>query len=147
MGYMKDKTSKQTLEQLEQNLSERIQVLYLTQLGHQPNKVSCQLIDKTLTIVVENPITQPEQLLVQSGKRELAEQVRFNIHKAFQPQLKVLIEDVIGVELIELVGDSQLHTGRTIIIAILAATPKMITPSTLAKTKQQQTVSDSDSDE
>lgn len=143
---MKDKTSKQTLEQLEQNLSERIQVLYLTQLGHKPNKVSCQLIDKTLTIVVENPITQPERLLAQSGKTELAEQVRFNIHKAFQPQLKVLIEEVIGVDLIELVGDSQLQTGRTVIIAILAATPKLLTPPSLAHIEQQ-TVSDSDSDE
>ena len=144
---MMDKTSSHTLEQLEQNLSERIQVLYFTQLRHKPNKVSCQLKDKTLTIIVDNPITQPERLLTQRGKWELAEQVRFTIHKAFQPQLKVLIEDVIGVAVLELVGDSQLQTGRTIILAILDATPKLLTPPSLAHIEEQQTVSDSDSDE
>ncbi len=122
---MEDETSKPTYAQLEQNLSQRIQSLYLNDLGHEPYSVSCQLIDKTLTIIVENPITQLERFLAASGKQELAEELRVNIHKAFQPFLKALIEEVVGTSVIDLLGDSNFQTGRTSVIAILAATPKV----------------------
>ena len=133
LKFMEDEKSQPPHGQLEQNLSQRVTVLYLTQLGHQPSKVSCQLIDKTLTIIVENPITQPERFLAKSGKKELAAQVRVTLHKAFQPQLKLLIEEVLRVSVIDLLGDSKLQTGRTTVIAILAATPKVDNPSSIAE--------------
>lgn len=128
---MEDKSSRPTYGLLEQHLAQRIQVLYITELGHKPNKVACQLLDKTLTITIENPITQPERLLVESGKQEFAEQLRSNIHKAFQPQLKALIEEVLGASIIEMLGDSQLQTCRTSIIAVLAATPQKVKQHTM----------------
>lgn len=121
---MGDKASNLTYRVLEKNLSQQIETLYLTQLGHQPDKVNCHLVDKTLSIVVDNPVTQPERLLLTNGKQEFAELLRFNINKAFQPQLKTLIEDVVGVSVIDLLGDSKIQTGRTSIVAILAATPQ-----------------------
>lgn len=138
---MEDETPKQTYRRLEQTLAERIQILYLTQLGHKLNKVSCQLIDKTLTIIIENSITKPVRLLAESGKHELAERARFNIHKAFKPQLKALIEEVIGVSVIDLLGDSKLETGFTTMIAVLGDEPKLSDSSSLPKVKQQ-TMSD-----
>ena len=108
---------------LEQNLSRRIKVLYLEQLGHEPDKVECRLINQTLTIVVDNPITQPEQLLLKSGKQEFADLVRSTIHKAFQPQLKALIEEVFATHVLDLLGDSKIQTGRTSIVAVLADSP------------------------
>lgn len=117
--YIRDIASP-SVGMLEQNLSQRIKVLYLTELGHEPDKVECRLINQTLTIIVENPVTQPEQLLLQSGKQEFAEQVRSTIHKAFQPQLKALIEEVVGTRVIDLLGDSKIQTGRTSILAVLA---------------------------
>jgi len=131
--------------QLEQSLSLRVMALYLTLLGHQPSKISCQLIDKMLTIIVDNPITQPERLLAESGKQEFAELVGFNIHKAFQPQLKVLIEEVLKVSVIDLLGESQVQTGRTTVFAVLAATPKVDNPLPIPKVKQQR-MSESGSD-
>ena len=122
---MEDKTSKPTYGQLEQNLSQRIQVLYLNQLGHEPEQVSCQLLDKTLTIIVENPITQLEMFLAASGKQEMAEELRVNIHKAFQPLLKALIEEVVGTSVTDLLGNSNFQTSRTSVIAILATTPQV----------------------
>ena len=110
--------------QLEQSLSQQIQVLYLTCLGHKPTQVSCRLIDRALTIVVDNPITSMERFLVANGKRQLAEQVRASLHKAFQPQLKALIEKVLEVNVTELFGSSNLHTGRTIVTAVLASQPE-----------------------
>lgn len=140
---MEEKTSTPNYSQLEQSLAQRIQVLYLTQVGHKPNQVSCQLLDRTLTITIENPVTQPERLLVESGKQQLAEVVRSNIHKAFQPQLKALIEEVFGVRVIELLGNSNLHTCRSVVMAVLAATPKIVTPYSNIKVKRE-TVSEED---
>ncbi len=142
---MEDERVQPPHAQFEQSLSQRVMALYLTQLGHQPSKVSCQLIDKMLTIIVENPITQPERLLAESGKQEFAERVRFNLHKAFQPQLRALIEDVLKVSVIDLLGESKLQTGRTSVIAVLAATPKVDNPSSIPNVKQQR-MSDSGSD-
>lgn len=123
-GYMREDALDQNYGMLEQSLSQQIKFLYLNQLGHKPDKVECRLIDKTLTIIVENPITQPERLLLASGKQEFADLVRSSIHKVFQPQLKALIEEVFGVCVLEILGDSKIHTGRTSIVAILAATPQ-----------------------
>ena len=121
---MEENTPKLIYAQLEQDLFQRIQSLYMTQLGHQISSVSCQLIDKTLTITVEDPITQPEKLLIESGKHELAQEVRSTIYKALQPLMKELIEEVVGVSVSELLGNSEIQTGHTSIIAILVATPQ-----------------------
>ena len=121
--YIKGSFPNSNVGTLEQNLSQRILVLYLEQLGHEPDKVECQLINKTLTIIVDNPITQPEQLLLKSGKQEIAELVRSAIHKALQPQIKALIEEVFATHVLDLLGDSKIQTGRTSIIAVLADSP------------------------
>ena len=122
---MEDKNLKSSYGQLEQDLSEHIQVLYLTQLGHKPNQVYCQVVDKNITITFENPLTQIERLLASSGKQELAEQVRFTIHKALLPQLKALIQEVTGASVTDFLTDSNLETERTTVIAILATPPEV----------------------
>lgn len=127
-----------THKQLEHKLSQRIMGLYLTYLGHQPNKVSCQLVDKTLNIVIEDAITLPEQLLTNSGQADLASQVRSNIQKAVEVHLKSIIEEVYAITVDELLSNFALDTGRSSIIAILATTPKIAT--------KQQTGSATDSD-
>ena len=71
-----------------------------------------------------NAVTQPEQLLVNSGQQELAEKVRSDLDAAIQPQLKEVIEDVLGVPVIDLLSDAKLETGRSGTIAILGATPQ-----------------------
>jgi uncharacterized protein YbcI len=119
----------QTQEQLEQKLLECIQEVYLKTLGHQPQQISCKLVDKNLTIIIEDSITQPEQLLVDSGRQELAEQVRANIHLAFEPYLKSTIENVTSIPLTDLISKSSLDTGRTSIVAILADLPELLSPS------------------
>ena len=118
-------TSGPTRGQLERTLSQRIQALYRTQLGHQPSKVTCQIFDEKIAILLEDSVTKPEQLLAQSGKEELAEQVRSDIDEVIQPQLKALIEEVMGIAVIDLLSDAKLDTGRTGSIAILADKPQI----------------------
>lgn len=119
----------QTQDQLEQKLFEQVQAVYLKILGHQPQQISCKLLDKNLTIIVEDSITQPEQLLVNSDKQELAQEVRSIIHLALEPHLKSAIEEVTSIPLTDLISKSSLDTGRTSIVAILAHAPELVSPN------------------
>ncbi|MGI2902982.1 DUF2294 domain-containing protein [Tolypothrix sp. VBCCA 56010] len=132
-------TSTPTRGQIQRTLAQRIQALYREQLGHQPSKVTCQLSDSSLTIILENSITQPEQLLAQTGRIELAEQVRADLDEAIQPQLKTLIEDILNVQVVELLSDATLETGRTGIIALLTDTPNIRNSPLTSKTKKKTT--------
>lgn len=128
-------TTHPTSGQLERSLSQQIQALYRTHLGHQPGKVTCQLFDEKLAVIIENSITQPEQLLAQDGQDELVEKLRAGIDEAIQPQLKGLIEKVLGVSVLDLLADATLETGRTGIIAILSDTPPVRNPNSIPKIK------------
>lgn len=118
-----------TRGQLERALSQRIQSLYRTQLEHQPSRVTCQIFDEKIAIVLENSITKPEQLLLNSGQEELAGQVRIELDEVLEPQLKALIEEVVGVAVIDLLSNAKLSTGRSATVAILAQTPQVRNPS------------------
>lgn len=113
-----------TLEQLEQNLSQQVIVLFQTHLGHHLDRVSCKLVDGSLTIVAEDSITRLEEFLTQSDRHELAKQVRVALLKALEPQIISLIEEVLKVPVVDVMYDSVFDTGRTSIVAILAATPE-----------------------
>ncbi|HAX78814.1 MAG TPA: hypothetical protein DCY88_24040 [Cyanobacteria bacterium UBA11372] len=118
-------SSSPTRGQLERTLSQRIQALYRNQLGHQLGQITCQIFDQKIAIVLEDALTQPEQVLVNSGREELAEQVRSDLEAAIEPQLKQLIEEVVGVPVLELLSDAKLETGRSGIIAILTDPPQV----------------------
>ncbi|MDJ0694197.1 DUF2294 domain-containing protein [Mastigocoleus sp. MO_188.B34] len=124
-----------TRGQLERNVSQSIQALYSNQLGHRPTKVTCQLFDATLAIVIEDSITQPEQLLMKKGQGDLAEQVRFGLDEAIEPKLKKLIEEVLEVNVLDLLSDATLETARSGIIAVLSQTPSVRNPDTIPKVK------------
>jgi uncharacterized protein YbcI len=114
-----------TRGQLERSLSQRIQSLYRTQLGHKLGDVECQIFDGKIAIVLEKSITQPEQVLAETGQEELVEQVRTKLDAAIEPQLRTLIEEVVGVSVIDLLSDAKLETERTGMIAVLADLPQM----------------------
>lgn len=126
-----------TRGQLERTLSQKIQGLYATHLGHRPSKVTCQLFDAKLAIVIENSVTQPEQLLIDQGQDELAEQVRSGLDDAIEPKLANLIKEILQVEVVDLLSDITLHTGRGGIIAVLSDTPTVKNPDTIPKVKSK----------
>ena len=126
---MDSSLSKLMREQLEQVLSQRIQALYRVKLGHQPSQVSCRLFDEQLAILIEACLTPSEQSRINAGLSQLAQQVRTDLNKALEPQLKQLIEEIIHVPVIDLLSDATLETGRTGTIAVLAAAPQAHEPS------------------
>ncbi len=87
------------------------------------SKVSCQLLERKLIVVMENSITQPEQVLVSAAKDDLVQQVRDAIDIAIEPDLKALIAEKTGTEVLDLLSDTTVETGRIGIIAILASEP------------------------
>ena len=112
-----------TKGQLERSLSQKVQALYRNKLGQQPSKVSCQLCDEKLIIILEDSLTQPEQILAQGGQEDLAEEVRTNLDDFIKPKLKSLVEEVSGVNVTDLLSDVTLESGLTGIIAMLEKTP------------------------
>ena len=128
-------TAQQTVGQLERELSQRLQALYREQLGQRPSKATCQRFDSKIAIVSEGSVTQPEQLLAEEGQRDLAERVRADLGQAMRPQIRQLIEEVMQVEVLDLLSDAVLDTGRTGIIAILSNTPTVRNPEAIPKVK------------
>lgn len=116
-----------TRGQIERSLAQRIQLLYRTFLGHQPSKVSCQLLEEQLMIIIENSVTQPEQLLLEEGNRPLAEQVHEDLSHLIEPRMRELIESVLNTSVLDFLSDATLETGRTGVIAILQAAPEIRT--------------------
>ena len=114
-----------TRGQLERSLSQQIQALYRNELGHRVSEVDCELLETKIAIVLEQSVTQPEQLLAEQGKDELVEELHAELEKAIRPQLKELIEAIVGVPVIDLLSDSTIKTERTGIIAILAEAPQI----------------------
>lgn len=125
-----------TCGQLERTLSQRIQALYRDQLGHRLGKVTCQLFETKLAIVIEDSITQPEQVLAQEGQSNLAKEVHARLDHVIQPQLKTLIEQVLEVNVIDVLSDAAFETGRTGIIAVLTETPDVRNPMSIPKSRK-----------
>lgn len=122
-----------TRGQLERKLSQAIQSLYRRHLGHQPSKISCQLFSSKLAVIMEDSITSTEQILMAQGKNELAEEVRSNLENALQPELKQLIEEITEVQVVDILSDATLDTGRTGIIVVLDETPQLRSSKGTAK--------------
>lgn len=130
-----DTKKKQTVGQLERELSQRLQALYRDQLGQRPSKATCQIFESKVAIILEDSVTQPEQLLADEGQKELAERVRADLEQAMRPQIKQLIEEVLHVEVLDLMSDATFNTGRTGIIVVLSETPTVRNPEAIPKVK------------
>ncbi|HEY9824069.1 MAG TPA: DUF2294 domain-containing protein [Stenomitos sp.] len=116
-------TPLQTKGQLERKLSQHIQSLYRQQFHQQPAKITCELGNNNLTFILEDSITQPEKTLVDQGQIQLAEEVRDNLGEAFKPELKKSLETLLQVQVLDILSDAAISSGRTGIIVILSQTP------------------------
>ena len=126
-----------TRGQLERTLSHRIQALYRNQLGHKPGKIDCQICEDKISIVLEDSITKPEQLLAENGQEELAKQVRSELNDMIQVQLKELIEELFSIPVLDLLTNAKLETGRTGTIAVLERAPQFRERSSPGQVKKE----------
>lgn len=124
-AFMTKDLTKLTAGQLERELAQSINGLYRSQLNHQPARVNCQLSDNRLTVVIEDAVTQPEKLLNDSGDQALVEQIRMRLDEIIQPHLQNLIEDILGVPILDFLSDVTINTGRGGMIVILERAPAL----------------------
>ncbi len=104
--------------QLENGFSQKIKNLYLNYLNHQLNEVSFQWFHNKLVIVIEGTVTRPEQVLYDNNYPELASQTRAIINQKILPQVKNLIEEDMGITIVDFLCDTTINTGRTGIISV-----------------------------
>ncbi|MEH1944586.1 MAG: DUF2294 domain-containing protein [Nostoc sp.] len=109
--------------QLEKEISQQIIKLYIDRIGKAPSQIICHFFDSEIVISLENSVTQAEQTLLKGGYDSLAEQVRLYLEKLIKPELKNLIEIIIGQSVLDLMTNTNLATGRTGIIVVLNQLP------------------------
>ncbi len=114
-----------TQGQLQRQLAQQFQRLYREQLNHCPGKITCQIIDDKLLLVIEDSVTKPEQLLVEQGESDLAEKVREDLSTALQPQIVELVESTLERQVVDILTDATLATGRTSVVIILSEPPEV----------------------
>ncbi len=122
-----------TSGQLELELAQQVQALYLDYLDLELSNVVCQIFDNKLVIVLEDSLTPTEQVLIKEGQEQLAQQVRLGLDDTTKPQLESVIEEVLAVGVKDILSDATLETGRTGIIAVLDNIPKVRDPETISK--------------
>ena len=126
----------QTAGQMEREVSEKIQALYKRVLGQQLGRVTCQLFDSRIAIILEDSISQPVKLLLEDTQIELAERIRTDLDSAMQPQIKALLTSILGVEVLDVLSDATLSTGRTGIIGVLSCPPSVRNLETISKDRK-----------
>ncbi|MEH2176131.1 DUF2294 domain-containing protein [Nostoc sp.] len=122
-----------TIGQLETEISQRIINLYNNKLGKSPSQIICHFFDTEIVISIENSVTQAEQTLLKGGYATLAEQVRLYLEKIIKPDLKNLIEEIIGQPVLYLMTNTNLTTGRSGIVVILKELPELRNPEPIPK--------------
>ncbi|MEH1833471.1 MAG: DUF2294 domain-containing protein [Nostoc sp.] len=111
--------------QLEIEISQQIIKFYNDRIGKYPSQIICHFFDTEIVISLENSVTPAEQTLLKGGYKSLAEQVRFYLEKIIKPELKILIEKIIGQPVLELMTNTNLATGRTGIIVVFNQLPQI----------------------
>lgn len=128
---------KRTAGQLEREISQQVQALYKNILGHKVGRVTCQLFDAKVAIVLEASITRPVQLLVKAGQRELVQQICNDVNSAMQPRIKMLLASILDVGIVELLSDTSLTTGRTGLVGILKNPPAVRNPDVIKSAQRR----------
>ncbi|MEB3213045.1 MAG: DUF2294 domain-containing protein [Leptolyngbyaceae bacterium] len=89
-------------------------------------QISCRLFDDKLTIIIEDSLTQPEQLLLQNSGSQRVEELHADLAKVVRPQLVQIVEEILGLEVIDLMSDTTLETGRTGLVIVLSDRPETV---------------------
>ncbi|MEH1925148.1 DUF2294 domain-containing protein [Nostoc sp.] len=121
--------------ELERELSQQIIKFYNDRIGKPPSQIICHFFDTEIVISLENSVTQTEKTLLKGGYDNLAEQVRLYLEKIIKPELKSLIEEIIGKPVLDLMIKTNLATGRTGIIVVFNQLSEAHNPESISQSK------------
>ena len=109
-----------TYGQLERELSQTIHKLYHEEFKHSPGKITCKFFSNNLAIVIEDSLTTIEKTLLEENKIDVVKKVNLAINNIIKSKLKILIEQVLAVEVCDILFDSSLETQHAGAIVILS---------------------------
>ena len=112
--------------EIEDLLSQKIKDVYQQRLGHQLDKISYKLFDRTLIVMLEGIITSPEKVLRNNDRTHLANQVRAVIDSVMRSQIQEIIEEVLDIKVVDFLSDTTVEKNLTGAIAIFEFKPKNI---------------------
>ena len=129
-------TAVPTVGQLEREISQKMQALYKKTLGHRTGRATCQLLDAKVAIVLEASVAKPVQLLVEAEQDELVQQIRDDLNNAMQPLIEALLSEILRVEVLDVLSDTSLTTGRTGVVGVLASSPAVRNAEAVSSAKR-----------
>ena len=127
-----------TYGQLERELSQTISQLYREELGRSPSKTTCKFLSNNLAIVIEDSLTTIEKTLLEENKIDVVKKVNLAINNIIKSKLKILIEQVLAVEVCDILFDSSLETKHAGAIVILSQLPVVRPRKALTKFPKSQ---------
>ena len=122
-----------TYKQLEKDLSLKIKALYNLEINFAPRKVACKLFSKYLAIVMDGALSPLEKSLLDRGKHETIARLREETFLVFRPKLSELIEEIVGVKIIEILSDTTFTSNKTGTLVVLSELPKVRSSKALPK--------------
>ena len=126
-----------TFGQLERQLSQKIHRLYREELEHSPKKITCKFFSDKLAIVIEDALTRVEKSMLDvNGDREIAKKMNSAINDILKFKLKILIKEVLLVEVENILLDSNFTTQSTGAIFTLNQLPLVRAARPITKSKQ-----------
>ena len=105
-------------KEIEKLLFQKIRDIYINKLEHNLDSIYYKQFDRTLILILEGSVTSTEIILDNSECKPLARQLRTAIDKIVQPQIKTIIEQVMGVKIIDFFIDTTISNNLTGAIAI-----------------------------
>ena len=128
-----------TYKQLEKDLSLKIKALYDLEINFAPRKVTCKLFSRYLAIVIDEALSPLEKSLLDRGKKELIARLREETFIIFQAKLSEIIEEMVGVQTIEILTDTAFGSNKTGTLVVLSESPKVRSSKALPNFTVEQT--------
>ena len=128
-----------TLGQLERDLSQITYKLYCEELGHSPGKITYKFLSNNLAIVIEDALPTLEKALMEENKdSKIVKDLNLAINNIIRSKLRILIKEVLAVEVCDILFNSSLETHHAGAIVILSQLPTVRPRKPIAKVQKSQ---------
>ncbi|MEL6442538.1 MAG: Na-translocating system protein MpsC family protein [Cyanobacteria bacterium J06621_8] len=123
-----------SFRQLEKRLSQNIKALYDEEINFSPQKITCKLFSRYLAVVSDEALTPLEKSLWGFGKKNLSEEIRFEIDNIIKPKLIRVIESIVEVKVEAVLSNAAFTLNKCGILIIFEEPPHVSNFSNLSKT-------------
>ena len=127
-----------TYGELERELSQTIDRIYRQELGLSPGKITCKFVGNNLAIVIEDSLTTIEKTLLKENQVNVVKNLNLAINNIVKSKLKILVEQVLAVEVCDILFDCSLETQHAGAIVILSQLPVVRPRKPIAKFPKSQ---------